>query len=267
MIAANLPDVDVLVFATSVPSVAFRRGWTHGVLAQVVLPLILAAAMTAIGRRAGARFTPLLLLSYVGVLSHVGLDLLNNYGVRLLMPFSGRWFYGDAVFIVDVWIWVALGIGVWRSARGHDVRPARWALAVVTVYVLAMVLSARIARETVSDRWREARGTAPAALMVGPVFLNPLERQIIIDAGDRHVTGRLRFPARVNLDPTPIPKRDDDPAVRQVRAADRRFQAVLTWARFPYYEVERHGGRAVITLRDARFGSRVGGVTAELISP
>ena len=36
MIASNLPDIDVLVFATSTPSVAFRRGWTHGILADLV---------------------------------------------------------------------------------------------------------------------------------------------------------------------------------------------------------------------------------------
>ena len=30
----------------------------------------------------------LLLLSYIGVILHVLMDLLNNYGVRLLMPFS-----------------------------------------------------------------------------------------------------------------------------------------------------------------------------------
>ena len=34
MIAANLPDVDVLAFATGIPPVALRRGWTHVVLAQ-----------------------------------------------------------------------------------------------------------------------------------------------------------------------------------------------------------------------------------------
>ncbi len=29
------------------------------------------------------------------------MDWLNSYGVRLLMPFSNRWFYGDALYIVD----------------------------------------------------------------------------------------------------------------------------------------------------------------------
>ena len=34
MIAANIPDVDVLVFATDTPAIEFRRGWTHGVAGQ-----------------------------------------------------------------------------------------------------------------------------------------------------------------------------------------------------------------------------------------
>ena len=90
MIAANLPDLDVLVLATDTPSVAFRRGWTHGVLAQLVLPLALTAIMVLIGRRRASAGGPplnarwLLLLSYVGLYSHVFLDFLNNYGIRLL---------------------------------------------------------------------------------------------------------------------------------------------------------------------------------------
>src|SRR5262245_62581206 len=39
MISANLPDLDVLVFATNTPWIEFRRGWTHGILAQIILPV------------------------------------------------------------------------------------------------------------------------------------------------------------------------------------------------------------------------------------
>ena len=39
MIGANLPDVDVLVFTTAIPAVSFRRGWTHGVVGQALLPV------------------------------------------------------------------------------------------------------------------------------------------------------------------------------------------------------------------------------------
>src|SRR6185503_6633997 len=100
----------------------------------------LTAAVIAVDRwrppRSGdapARAGTLLLLGYLGVLSHVGMDWLNNYGVRLLMPFSGRWFYGDAVFIVDPWMWTILGLGVWLARRARRVRPARIALAACVV--------------------------------------------------------------------------------------------------------------------------------------
>jgi inner membrane protein len=112
MIAANLPDIDVLAIVSDTPAVALRRGWTHGVLAQALLPVLLTAALIAVGKRRNAlssgppiRPWMLLLLSVAGVISHVAMDWLNNYGVRLLMPVSDRWFYGDAVFIVDPWLW------------------------------------------------------------------------------------------------------------------------------------------------------------------
>src|SRR5258705_4392973 len=100
MIASNLPDIDVLAFATGTPSVALRRGWTHGILAQLCLPILLTAIILAVARRRpdaaqlmprGASRDPpirareLLSLSYIGVTTHVLMDLLNNYGVRILM--------------------------------------------------------------------------------------------------------------------------------------------------------------------------------------
>ena len=53
------------------------------------------------------------------MLSHPFLDWLNNYGVRLLMPFSDRWFYGDTLFIVDPWLWLILGGGVMLAWTSH----------------------------------------------------------------------------------------------------------------------------------------------------
>src|SRR5580765_4405631 len=77
MIASNLPDIDVLVFATNTPSVAFRRGWTHGILADALLPLMLTGViMLASRQRGGVRPRQILALSYLGVLLHVAMDLL-----------------------------------------------------------------------------------------------------------------------------------------------------------------------------------------------
>jgi len=114
VIGANLPDIDgVTNLLGRDTALWIRRGWTHGVLAMVLLPAALALAMHVWAPRGGrprvTSFAWLLALSYLAVLSHAALDWLNNYGIRLLMPFDTTWFYGDAVFIVDPWLWLVLG--------------------------------------------------------------------------------------------------------------------------------------------------------------
>jgi inner membrane protein len=118
LLGANAPDIDVVSYAAGpYAAFAFRRGWTHGVLAIAVLPLLVTGLLLLWDRwfrqRAAsaqpARAGPLLGVVALAVLTHPALDWLNNYGLRWLMPFDGRWFYGDAVFIIDPWLWLGLG--------------------------------------------------------------------------------------------------------------------------------------------------------------
>ena len=259
MIASNLPDVDVLVFATSTPSVAFRRGWTHGVLADVALPLLLTGVVVlAARRRDGVRPLHILALSYIGVLLHVAMDLLNNYGVRLLMPFSQHWFYGDVLFIVDPWLWMVLGAGIWRARRWRSARPARGSLLLAAGYVLVMIVSARAARAEIVARWQEVEGKPPQALMVGPVPLTPLRRQMIIDAGDRYETGTFTWqPRNIRFDPADVAKNDGDPRVAVARRAPN-IRAFLVWSRFPFWTLEPVAGGTRVTVGDMRFAGGPG---------
>ncbi len=119
IIGANVPDVDVLAYlAGADAALAHRRGWTHGLLAIALWPLLVAAVLLAFDRvlRARrdpgaprARAGPLIVVAAIGVVTHPLLDWLNNYGLRWLMPFDGTWYYGDALFIIDPWMWLVLG--------------------------------------------------------------------------------------------------------------------------------------------------------------
>ena len=149
IIAANIPDLDGACYLHSADAAfAFRRGWTHGLLAMALLPIALTAAMLAADRwlsrrapgRSRARPAVLLGLSAAGVLSHPFLDWLNNYGVRLLMPFSDRWFYGDTLFIVDPWLWLILGGAVALAWTTHT-RGAITAAALGTGTTAALLLA------------------------------------------------------------------------------------------------------------------------------
>lgn len=267
MLTANLPDVDVLVFATSTPWIEFRRGWTHGILAQLVLPVTWTAIVWLFDRFKRSRGSEgdrpfhagwTLLLSCVGVYSHVFLDVLNNYGVRLASPISWRWFYGDAVFIVDPWIWGMLAIGIWlTSSRGHT-RPARIALVAVTCYVVVMLTSGSAARGIVSDAWKGAHGVEPRALMVGPLPLWPFSRQVIVDAGDHYEYGSFSWGQRaVTFEPEKIPKNSSSPEVALARR-DNNIRAFLVWSRFPFWTIEPAPNGTKVTVSDMRFAGRNG---------
>jgi inner membrane protein len=268
MIASNLPDLDVLVFATGIPAASFRRGWTHGVLAQALLPVAFNGLLLlwdrwrpqTDGAAPAASPGALLLISYIGVLSHVFLDYLNNYGVRLLMPFSGRWFYGDTLFIVDVWMLIALGLGVSFSRRRARTRPARRGLAIVSTYIVVMLVSASAARRIVLDDWIRVHGSAPKKLMVGPLPITPISKVIIVDAGDHFETGTFSwFGPQVTIDEQ-VPNRMDDAAVIRARQ-NPRVDALLRWSRFPYFDVAPVPEGTRVTFTDLRFGARVGRTT------
>lgn len=148
VIGANLPDVDALAAGVRTDvALCVRRGWTHGVLAAAVFPLLLVGGILIYHRLFGrkTRRPPdvgrLIWLSSLAVLTHPFLDWLNNYGVRLLMPFDGRWFYGDAVFIIDPWLWLTLGSAVFLHRSASRVGLSVW----ITFAVLATALLLRTA--------------------------------------------------------------------------------------------------------------------------
>jgi inner membrane protein len=278
LVGANLPDVDAYAYAfsDSPTALAFRRGWTHGILAMAVLPVVLAGAMTAFDRTVRrrrrtehppARFGALLLLAFLSVLSHPILDFLNTYGVRFLYPFSKHWFYGDALFIVDPWVWIALALGIGlsraraRAGRPHTARPARASLAAVGAYVAAMLLSSAAGRVFV-ERAAKDEGLAPARVLVSPERLDPFRRLVVVEVPGGYRFGTLRWLRRpsVSFSTAFAAKNEDDPAAV---AASRTpgGQKFLVWARFPYYEIRREKGQGLVSIHDARYPGSWASVT------
>jgi inner membrane protein len=266
--------VDVLAyFWGSATDLAFRRGWTHGILALTLWPFVLTGAMIALDRGLSRvrRASPpsglvpgqLLLLSSVAILSHPILDTLNTYGMRWLMPFSGRWFYGDTLFIVDPWLWLALGAGVALSRPGRGgTRPARIALWLSFAYVAAMAASTLAARRITGREIAASSGQAVERLMVSPFPVNPFVRSVVAEQEEVYRTARFRWLAHPHLDSASVrilAKRGaDHPAIRAAAATTvgRRY---LGWARFPVFEVEpAGGGDFMVRIVDLRYGDPPG---------
>jgi inner membrane protein len=290
IIGANLPDVDAVVYLVgdNADGLAFRRGWTHGILAMVVLPFVLTAIMLGIDRWRSARrtrlsraderspvdATGLLLTSAVSIWSHPLFDWLNTYGVRLFMPFSSRWFYGDALFIIDPWVWSVLALGAaislvrarrvpvgaaTKAVMARAERPARIALGTVGVYIAIMVVSSRIGRLIV-ERQATASGAPPSTrVMVAPMPLTPVVRTVIRDVGTHYELGSLTWtptPRYTRINESFATLRGDSIlALGPDRVETQTRDKFLVWARFPFRDMSRVGDPTQVRLDDARYGA------------
>ncbi len=281
MIGANLPDIDAFAMPFA-RHLEFRRGLTHGVLAMVVLPFALTGVMLAwdrLVRRRGGRVpqrpvipSQILLLAAISIVSHPLLDFLNTYGVRLLMPFSSRWFFGDALFIVDPWVLLVLVGGIviarrearWarqRAGAGVSERddhaplfptPARAALVLVVLYAVAMLGSNVAARAHVHQVLR-AQGITYGPFMISPVPVNPFRRDVVVENGDHYLFGRFTWlPRRFELTGHSLPRNAAHPAARAA-AATPEGRGFLDWSRFPFFVIDMGEQETRVHIADLRY--------------
>lgn len=118
VLAANSPDADIvsLLFGRWT-YLQQHRGISHSIVGVFVLALALPLAfylgdalLARTRKRARSIKLPgLLLASAIATASHPLMDWTNNYGVRFLLPWNPRWFYGDFVFVIDPFMWIVLG--------------------------------------------------------------------------------------------------------------------------------------------------------------
>jgi inner membrane protein len=152
VISSNLPDVDVMMRLRggALGYIEYHRGQTHSFAGLAILAAGLTGLLVFLDRRFRLRSDPfrrpvrawrLFWISYLGGIGHMFMDFTNSYGVRPLLPFSDRWFYGDLAFVVDPWIWLILGSGtVWLTARTAP-RAVFWcAVGVLTSLPIALAL-------------------------------------------------------------------------------------------------------------------------------
>jgi inner membrane protein len=259
IIAANLPDIDTFVAPLiGQQPIAFHRGFTHGIGGLVILPFVTAAIILIWdklrpGKGPSVLFWPLVLISLVGVFSHLLLDLMTSYGIRLLEPFSHERFYLDAWYIIDPWIWLMLILGLefsWRAERlGRDwTMPALIALSALFGYgLLNLGISERA--EVLTRQQLESRGIEPTLVVANPRFLTFWRRHILWRTAEIHGDGWSGLRRGVVLEPRIAANNLDDPRLAAAAKRDAHVRAFLFWSRMPV--VLYHDGHAY--LSDQRF--------------
>jgi len=153
MIAANAPDADIVAaFGGSWFYLKHHRGITHSIVGTLaialLIPLVFYAGDRIIarvrGRAPGVRLRGLFIASLVISASHLLMDWTNNYGLRPLLPWSGRWFYGDLVYIIDPWLWLSLGGASFLLTATARWRMVAWGLVALIATLAFVILPLRV---------------------------------------------------------------------------------------------------------------------------
>lgn len=152
MVAANAPDADLLALAGGRWFyLQHHRGITHSIVGTLALallvPFIFYAAERLVARARGTtpriRLRGLVLASLVASATHPLLDWTNNYGLRPFLPWSGKWYYGDLVFILDPWLWLALGGACFLATARTGRRVLAWGLLAAVLTAIVVIAPAR----------------------------------------------------------------------------------------------------------------------------
>jgi inner membrane protein len=247
VLASNVPDLDIVAgLAGTASYLAHHRDLTHSVVGVVPQALLLAAALTRFVK--GARFGPLFGCALLGLSLHVVMDLWTSYGTRALTPLMHDWFAWDLVFIVDPWILLALGGGIFLSRRLDAARSARLALLACALYVGARGVA------------HDAAVRATIAAIDEPVYrvaalpepVDPLRWRVLADAGSAYHVGALRLG-----DGPPVLERRaravESPLVARVRESSAVAAIFLDFSRWPWLEVEPIPGGQAVVWSDLRF--------------
>lgn len=148
VIAANLPDLDIVSRLTGGKAayLHYHRGVSHALVGVIALAAALTAAVLLLNRlRPPARrkeipLARLAATALLGLASHPLLDFTNSYGLRPFLPFSGKWVYGDLVFIVDPILWLILGGALFLLTSKTAAQKLAWGGLAVLVSIPVFLL-------------------------------------------------------------------------------------------------------------------------------
>jgi inner membrane protein len=270
-LAANAPDIDVVsAFGGSLNYLHYHRHLTHSLIALPVLPLLCVLAVRLVSRKP-VNWVGAYVIAFIGVASHLVLDLTNTYGVRVLLPFSAQWLHWDITNVIDLWIWGVLFISVSAPALARLVNAeigaaaqsrggARHGFAIFALSILALYEGARFVAHARAVSTLESRvyaGAAPSrvAALPGPVSL--FTWRGIAETSD--MVSIVNINLLGDFDPATgrtFYKPESSPAIEAARRTPV-FDEFLRFSQYPFWQItpaEQAEGGTRVEAMDLRFG-------------
>ena len=258
VVAANLPDVDVVSLAGgTLTYLEYHRGIMHSLAAAPVLALVVMLLFRNRGWQSYA-------MCLAAVLSHLLLDWTNTYGVRLLLPFSGRWLHRDKTDVVDPWILLVFLMAIGAPALAGLVsseigakkgtgakRGWAWvALGFLVAYEGGRFAAHQRALEVMGARLYN--GKAANRLSAIPSRWTPVQWRGVAE-GDGYI---VDVPVDLSMEFDPTQGRIDYTSPPNEAALKTRpFQVFSRFAQLPFWKIEKLADTTEVQLIDLRFGT------------
>jgi inner membrane protein len=177
--------------------------------------------------------------------------------VQLFSPASSAWYHADALFIIDIWIWlllaVAIGVSKRREQKGREWRRLPQVSTGLTVTYIGLNLLITQRADAAVRGW--AGGRPITALFASPPPVAFWRRDLVWREGDCY--RRSHFdPLGGGFQPvsTCSPTRMNDPLVRQAIRRDPALRRFLKWSVLPQADSRREGCFVKVSIGDARYG-------------
>ncbi|MGD0497012.1 MAG: metal-dependent hydrolase [Bryobacteraceae bacterium] len=271
LLAANAPDIDILSAAGGALNyLHYHRHVTHSLAAMPVMAILPVLLVRVAGRKP-IHWVGAFCAALVAVASHLLLDLTNSYGVRLLLPFSGRWLRWDLTSVIDVFVWAVLLLAVagpflarlvgseiesGRARRKHHGRG-------FAIFALLFVVAYNCGREVAHTRAvasldaRLYREAVPLRVAAFPDIANPLRWRGLVETADFFAVTEVNLAGEFDpLRATFLYKPEAGPALDAARRSPT-VQEFLRFSRFPYWRVtpvaQPENGN-LVEVFDLRFG-------------
>ncbi len=276
IVAANLPDIDIAAMLGGAPAyLRWERGYTHSVLgvtllAALLIPLFrLGEAIFRRGQPSRIRWLPFFVVCWAGTVSHLLLDLLNAYGVRAGLPFTGRWLAADLAFIWDPWMFGVLLLALFipwiiklvtEEIGARSKTPPGRGSAILALMLVAAFCGVRAYWHARAVDLLDARiyhGRTPLSVGAFPDAVSPALWHGVVETAGTYELIDVNLLFTESFDPdraTTYYKPVASPALDAAQNT-RTAKMFLELARFPLANVEHIADGWRVRIRDLRFES------------
>lgn len=238
---AVLPDIDhVPIFIKKNHYLKYHRTFTHSLVIAPIISVMLAYFIKYWDREGSFWLYAVLIL--IGILSHIGLDIVVPYGIKLFYP-SGKWYYRDWICVIDVIILILLLMPLFGKYLFNKYL-FQYAIFLILCFILFRGYIHHKITAYLKRMYPKTKG-----LGVVPTPVNPFKWWIIIDNQNEYRCFYFNSFNKKQTKAKYFPKNLDDSLINSSLLA----KDFLSWARFPYMHITSQSDKELAYLADLRF--------------